>query len=238
MQDKFLDFGDGRRPDAGLPEGSRRGMILVTTLVLMLMVTVIGATVLFSSRSEVATTGAYRRNMSAFNYADALALLGTRVVDVLSSGTVDDVRDHLESNISSSGLKVALRPSLNNFNTDASSERLSIKKRYEGLGQGEEGADLVVTDKNDRVIGFIKISHDFMRGSTGSNRQVGASGGIADKGNTGIGTVNLQYYVITVTARDPADVGSPNFFNNADENFSLSGSQSFITVLYSVVKPG
>ena len=65
---------------------------------------------------------------------------------------------------------------------------------------------------------------------------VGSSGGIADKGSTGIGGMSLQYYVITVSGKDPAVAGADSYFLEDDDPVASSGPQTFITVLYSVVK--
>jgi type II secretory pathway pseudopilin PulG len=218
-------------------DGTRRGMILVTTLVFMLIVTIIGAGVLFTSQVELTTTSTYRQNMTAFNYADALAQLAVRAADVIASGTIDDVREHLQYHAAQSNLVIAVNDKLAELNTETGSDRLSIKNRYLTLGRVGANPDILVKDKSGNIIGTIMISHDFFKSSDGSNKQVGSTSGIADKGNTGVGSVSLQYYVITVSGKDPSSQGSNSFFNEDDE-MGLSGSQSFITVLYSVVRTG
>ncbi|MDR0355405.1 MAG: pilus assembly PilX N-terminal domain-containing protein [Deltaproteobacteria bacterium] len=219
-------------------EGFREGMILVTTLIIMMVITIIGAGVLFTSRVELTTTNTYRQNFSAFNYADAFAHLGIRAADAIASGTKEDVMDHLKYKLSDL-FDIEVTDKIDDLNADESSSRFSVKNRYLNLGNNSSTLqpDLIIKDKVSRkVIGAIMISHDLVKAASGGF-QVGSSMAIADKANTGVGNVSLQYYVITASGRDPNATGVETFFSKDDE-LGFSGPQSFITVLYSVVKGG
>jgi hypothetical protein len=214
------------------------GMILMTTLVVMLLVTILGVGMLFATRTELSTTTNYRQSMKAFNHADAVVQLAIRATDVLAYGTIEDVRDHLAYNAALSDYKIEVSDSLETLSSDLSSDRLSTRRRYLRLGNmGASEPDIIVRDKQDRVVGTIMISHDFNNDSTPfAGGGVGSSGGISDKGNTGVGGVGLQYYVITVSGKDPAAPGGQSFFLDDAEALELTGPQSFITVLYAVVR--
>jgi hypothetical protein len=208
-------------------------MILVTTLIIMLIVTIMGAGLLFTSQVELTTTSTYRQNLVAYNNADALARLAIRVADVIVYGTAEDVKEHLEYNTNSEFIIELNDDALNTLNADNSSSRLSVKDRYLRLGSGSAGADVVVKDKQGRVLGTIMISHDMDRGSSGVSGGGGGSLGISDSASSGTSSsISYQNYVITVSGRDPV-YQATSFFDD-DEN-RLSGPQTFITILYSVV---
>jgi hypothetical protein len=220
--------GGSRHPD---------GMILMATLVIMLLITILGIGMLFASRSELNTSNSYRQTLKAFNHADAVVQLAIRATDVMVYGTVDDVRDHLDYNSVDSDYKVEVTSNLDTLNSDMTSNRISSRSRYLGVGRlTSTTPDIIVRDKNDQVVGTVMISHDFANDSTPfAGASVGSSGGIADKGSTGIGGMALQYYVITVSGKDPT-IGGDSFFLEDDDQLAISGPQTFITVLYSVVK--
>jgi Tfp pilus assembly protein PilX len=213
------------------------GMILMATLVVMLLVTILGIGMLFASRSELNTSNSYRQTLKAFNHADAVVQLAIRATDVMVYGTVEDVRDHLDFNSAHSDYKVEVTNNLDTLNSDLSSNRISTKSRYLGVGRlTSTTPDIIVRDNRDRVVGTVMISHDFANDSAPfGGAAVGSSGGIADKGSTGIGGMSLQYYVITVSGKDPA-TGGESYFLEDDDVMAFSGPQTFITVLYSVVK--
>ncbi|MDR2455327.1 MAG: hypothetical protein LBE49_01865, partial [Deltaproteobacteria bacterium] len=194
--------------------GHPDGMILMTTLVVMLLITILGLGMLFATRSELSTTTNYRQSIKAFNNADAVVQLAIRAVDVIANGTVEDVRDHLAYNSANSDYKIEVTSSLENLIADMSPDRLSTKRRYLGVGSAAHTTpDLIIRDKQNRVVGTVVISHDFTNGSVPfAGGGVGSSGQIADKGNTGVGGVSLQYYVITVSGKDPTAPGTSNFF--------------------------
>ncbi|MDR1111539.1 MAG: pilus assembly PilX N-terminal domain-containing protein [Deltaproteobacteria bacterium] len=217
--------------------GQRGGMILITTLVIMLVITIMGAGLLFTSTVEVTTASTYRQNMVAYNYADALATLGITAIQVVAHTTADELRDHLNYSASKLGLKITVNDSLDSLNADKSLKRTSIKERYLGLGSKPDSnaPDIVVRDKNDKIVGTIMISHDFggsaVAGGTGFT--VGSSSGIGDKGSTGSGIVTKQNYVITVSGKDPVYTAQ-SFFD--DDSTALTGPQTFITILYEIFK--
>ena len=214
------------------------GMILITTLVVMLLITILGVGMLFSTRSELTTTTNYRQSIKAFNNADAVVQLAIRAVDVIANGTVEDVRDHLAFNSANSDYKIEVTANLESLISDMSADRISTKRRYLGVGKAASSVpDIIIRDKQDRIVGTVAISHDFSNDSSPfAGGGVGSSGSVADKGNTGVGGVSLQYYVITVSGKDPAAPGAPSYFLESGDPLELSGPQSFITVLYSVVK--
>jgi hypothetical protein len=209
-------------------------MILVTTLIIMLIVTIMGAGLLFTSQVELTTTSTYRQNLKAYNYADTLARLAIRAADVIVSGTADDVSDHLSFGNSDFVIEIN-ESALNSLNSDVSLERLSVKQRYLRLGSIDSPPDLIVRNKSGKLVGTIMISHDLSRTSTGTGNSasstVGGSVGISDTGSSG-GTLRLQNYIITVSGRDPV-YQAQSFFD--DDEISISGPQTFITILYSVV---
>jgi type II secretory pathway pseudopilin PulG len=213
----------------------REGMILLATLIIMLIITIMGAGLLFTSQVEYTTTSTYRQNLIAYNNADALARLAIRVADVIVYGTAEDVRDHLTFSDDSDFVLELNEDSLNTLNADLSSGRLSVKDRYLRLGSGNETPDVTVKDKNGRVIGTIMISHDMNRSTSSGSATAtpGASAGISDHASSGSGIVTMQNYVITVSGKDPV-YQAKSFFDD-DENM-VSGPQTFITILYSVVK--
>ncbi|MDR2442632.1 MAG: hypothetical protein LBE31_03825 [Deltaproteobacteria bacterium] len=216
----------------------KEGMILVTTLVVMLMVALLGAGMLFSTRAELTTTTNYRQSVKAFNNADAVVQLAIRAVDVIAYGTVEDVRDHLTYNTSMSDYRIEVSDRLANLNSETGGNRHSAKDRYLGVGLATSGKpDIIVRDKDGRLVGTVMISHDFAGSSSPfSGAGVGSSGGIADQGSTGVGGLGLQYYVITVSGKDPTAPGGQSFFLDSGEKLETSGPQTFITVLYSVVR--
>ncbi|MDR1487434.1 MAG: hypothetical protein LBT62_05520 [Deltaproteobacteria bacterium] len=227
-------------PSNKLKRTKPAGMILITTLVVMLLLTIMGAGVLWSSRAELTTTTNYKQNMKAFNHADAVVEIGIKAVDALvSRGDLDDVKDHLSYNSSSSGYKISVSDNLRDLITDKSSSRISMKERYLNVGAVTTDApDIVVRDAGGNLVGTVMISNDLMQFSEISSFSVGNSQGIIDKGSTGGGALSKQYYVITVSGRDPAVKGSQSFFSLEDDEMALSGPQTFITVLYSVVTGG
>jgi Tfp pilus assembly protein PilX len=208
----------------------REGIILVTTLIIMLIITIMGAGLLFTSQVELTTTSTYRQNMIAYNNADALARLAIQAADVIVYGTAEDVIDHLTYGSNSDYIIELNEDALNTLNADASSARLSIKERYLRLGSMDASPDIVVKDKAGKVIGSIMISHDLDRSLGASTPAPGVSASIADM--AGSSGVSLQNYVITVSGRDPL-YQAQSFFDNDEMN--LSGPQTFITILYSVV---
>jgi type II secretory pathway pseudopilin PulG len=218
-------------------KGQRQGMILVATLVIMLIITIMGAGLLFTSTVEVTTASTYRQNMTAYNYADALATLGITAIQVVAHATAEELRDHLAYASSKLGLTITVSDSLDELNGDKSLKRTSIKERYLGLGAKPESGvpDITVKDKNGKVVGTVMISHDFGGSSvaSGSGFTVGSSSGMADKGSTGSGIVTKQNYVITVSGKDPV-YAAQSFFD--DDAVSLTGPQTFITVLYEIFK--
>ncbi|MDR1656849.1 MAG: hypothetical protein LBT47_04730 [Deltaproteobacteria bacterium] len=216
----------------------KSGMILVTTLVIMLLIAILGAGMLFSTRAELATTTNYRQTMKAFNHADAIVQLAIRATDVMASGSLEDVKDHLTYNSALSDYKIEVTDNLGTLNSDSGVNRVSTRNRYLGVGRiSSTTPDIIVRDKNDRLVGTVMISHDFSADvESYSGGGVGNSGGIADKGNTGIGGMGLQYYVITVSGKEPVPYGAQSFFVDDEDELELSGPQTFITVLYSVVK--
>ena len=224
---------------AGVLRPNPEGMILITTLVVMLLITILGIGMLFATRTELTTTTNYRQSIKAFNNADAVAQLAIRAVDVIANGTIEDVRDQLAYNSVNSDYKIEVTNSFENLISDMSANRMSTKRRYLGVGPAASTTpDLIIRDKQNRVVGTVFISHDFANDSTPfAGGGVGSSGQVADKGNTGVGGVSLQYYVITVSGKDPAAPGGSAFFlDDETAPLVLSGPQNFITVLYSVVK--
>jgi hypothetical protein len=209
-------------------------MILVTTLIIMLIITIMGAGLLFTSQVELTTTSTYRQNLKAYNNADALARLAIMATDVIVSGTADSVSDHLS--FGDSDFVIELNDTaLNNLNADVSLERFSVKSRYLRLGSVDSPPDMIVRDKSGKLVGTIMISHDLDRSASGSSPSggatVGGSAGIADMGSSG-GTTSKQNYIITVSGRDPV-YQAQSFFD--DDELNVSGPQTFITILYTVV---
>lgn len=230
------DHAMNNQPKAAPPAGHPQGMILVTTLVIMLLVTIVGVGMLFATRSELSTTTNYRQSMKAFNHADALVELAKQAAEALASGTLEDVRDNLAYNAGLSDYKIEVSDTLATASYDLGPDRASTRSRYLRLGSMAPGSspDIVVRDKSGQVVGTIMISRDFTSDSSPfAGGMVGSSGGIADKGNTGVGGVSLQYYVITVSGKDPAAPGGPSFFLGDGEKLEMTGPQSFITVLFS-----
>jgi hypothetical protein len=204
----------------------------VTTLIIMLIITIMGAGLLFTSQVELTTTSTYRQNLIASNNADALARLAIMVADVIVYGTSDDVLDHLTYGANSDFVIELNSTALNTLNADLSPDRVSVKGRYLRLGSGSAEPDVVVKDKAGRVVGTIMISHDMDRGSSGGFGSTGTSAGISDSASSGSGAISQQNYVITVSGRDPL-YQAQSFFD--DDEMRLSGPQTFITILYSVV---
>jgi hypothetical protein len=214
-------------------------MILITTLVVMLLITILGVGMLFATRTELTTTTNYRQSAKAFNQADALVQLAILATDVLAKQTLDAVRDRLEFSAAQSDYKIEVSDSLATFAADKTPERISIKRRYLRLGNLSTAPDIVVRDKQDRVVGTIMISHDFAFDTAPFHGVPGSSEGVADKGSMGVGTVGVQYFVITVSGKDPAAPdGGSSFFLEDDEASGVTGPQTFITIIYKVVRNG
>ncbi|MDR3134555.1 MAG: hypothetical protein LBU69_00495 [Deltaproteobacteria bacterium] len=218
-----------------LENGFKEGMILLATLIIMLIITIMGAGLLFTSQVELTTTSTYRQNLVAHNNADALARLAIRVADVIVYGTADDVKDELDYSASDNFFLEVDNDSLNTLNADASVSRLSVKERYLRVGSSSK-PDVTVYQKigntKGPVIGTISLSHDLNTAGAagGGDSTIGGSAGSSDKGSSGANIVSLQNYVITVSGRDPVYKAQSFFDDDA-----VSGPQTFITILYSVV---
>jgi hypothetical protein len=196
------------------------------------------AGVLYLSRTELSTTAKYKQTMKAFNNVETAVQLATMAVDSLVfSGSIDDVKDHLNFNSSGSGFEIEVTDSLKTLITDNSSDRVSIKNRYLRVGKAANPSpDIIIRDSEGRFVGSVMISNDLSKAADNAKYIVGGSMGIADHGSSGSGSFSKQYYVITVSGKDPVAPGTESFYEVNGDEMPLSGPQTFLTVLYSVVK--
>jgi Tfp pilus assembly protein PilX len=209
-------------------------MILVTTLVIMLLVVILGAGVLFATRVELGSSSNYHQSKKAFHHADAVMQLALRSAAVLTNGTMEDVRDHLDYNSSHTGYKIEVNDDLAYLLTDVSKKRVSLKERYLAVGR-TDNPDIVVKDTQNRVVGTVMISRDLAHDSaSGAPSGVGSAEGVNINGSNTVGSLGTRYFVITVSGKDPEGGGGQNFFNVSDDEAKSSGPQTFITVLYAV----
>jgi hypothetical protein len=220
---------------ANLPiKGARQGMILVTTLVLVLILTVAGGVLLYKNRSELATTTNFRNHQKALSNADMVMKVTMKALDIMiANPSIDSVK---ESFAHSGDYRYKFQ-----FSDDfarlvenvGDTDRSSIKSRYLGAGgtTGGNEPDIIVSDNHGRILGLSRISFDFIDRTIAYGGKAMAGGSIGLSG-MGSGSDSLtSFYVITVVGRDP-DVGDGDIYSD-DAGFS-AGPQAFLTALYCV----
>ncbi|MDR2140408.1 MAG: hypothetical protein LBR11_01200 [Deltaproteobacteria bacterium] len=217
------------------PEKSRSGMILLTTLVLVLILTVAGGVLLFKNRSELATTTNYRNHQKALANADTVMKVTMKALDVMvATSNYNEVERFFEHSGTTYKYKFTFSDNFKNFPSNvADKKRTSIKSRYLGAGgvSGGNQPDLVVSDLNDRVIGLARISFDFIDRTIAYGGKATPGGSMEMKG-MGSGSDTLSsFYVITVVGRDPETVEGDIF---TDDPTVSAGPQAFLTALYCV----
>ncbi|MDR1607508.1 MAG: hypothetical protein LBT38_03765 [Deltaproteobacteria bacterium] len=212
----------------------RQGMILVTTLILVMILTVAGGTLLFKSRSELSTTTNFRNHQKALANADTVMKVAMKAMDVMASNSsIEAVKSFFEHS-GQYKYKFKFSPQFAKiFEGVRQTDRISVKARYLGAGSSTGGnePDIVITDLQDRIVGLARISFDFIDRTVeyGGKLKSGDSIGLSGMG-TGADSIT-SFYVITVVGRDPDSKGGDIFAEDALES---AGPQAFLTALYCV----
>ncbi|MDR1396047.1 MAG: hypothetical protein LBK52_07760 [Deltaproteobacteria bacterium] len=211
----------------------QEGMILLTALVLVLIMTIAGGVLLYKNRSELATTTNYRNHQKALANADMVMKVTMKALDVfISTANISEVREAFKYNSAEFGYTLDFSSSFNELIENMGQEkRMSIKSRYLGAGStgGGNTPDVIVRDNQNRIIGMARISFDFIDRTVeyGGQNQAGLSmqySGIPE----GVNSVT-SYFIITVIGRDP-EAGDGDLYA-ADAAVS-AGPQAFLTALY------
>jgi hypothetical protein len=187
--------------DTAIKPGTRDGMILAFTLVLLLLVSLMGALILTSARTEVSISGNNRTGREAFNVADSAA----GIVTLLSRIVI-----HPELGPPSQVLHAVAGPSFPmtvEINEDrftlgalqAEAAEFDYAKRYR---EAVDPASVVTPHVTFRVNGVVVASAVVSLEST-YPVQSGASEGANDAYDTGGGASVTLNVVVTVSGASP-----------------------------------
>ncbi|MDR1872504.1 MAG: SpoIIIAH-like family protein [Deltaproteobacteria bacterium] len=211
---------------------SRPGMILVTTLVLVLILTVAGGVLLYKNRSELATTTNYRNHQKALTNADTVLKLAMKALDIMvANPSISSVKESFSHD--DNGYKYTFSDNFAEIVLNDDQSRSSVKSRYLGAGSttGGNEPDIIISNSSDQIIGMAKIGRDFKDRTIdyGGSQKAGESIGMTGMGS-GSSSVS-SFYVITVVGRDPDSTAGDIFSHGAEIS---AGPQAFLTALYCV----
>lgn len=219
------------------PAGQPRGSVLVYTIVVLLLMTLMGAALMVNSRTELQISGYTAQGRDAFTKADATARVALLVGRAFLHPVSGDPR-HYRS-VSKSGeagkkaFDVIVDNGLQGFNDfqkiDRSLSVQDIADRYLTVteAQGKDKPHIILTygldDKNNGVVvGTSYISLAFNGTDTG-----GGSIGERDYSAPDAGYFIRAYFVISSQGRVPQDSDNKGYL---DEKFP--GTHSIVTSIF------
>lgn len=192
-------FGESPRRSASAARGAHpEGMILALALVLMILVSLMGALILTSARTEVSISGLNRIGREAFNAADSSARIATLLGRILLHPELGPPRQVLSDQ---AGPKFPLTVEINDhrFNLGALQEESAVfnyNRRYEEAIAYDQGAfpePHLVFKVQNKVVATAVLSLE-----SDSPLGAGASTGVGDSYDTGGGNALAVNLIVTV----------------------------------------
>lgn len=218
------------------PADQPRGSVLVYTIVVLLLMTLMGAALMVNSRTELQISGYTAQGRDAFTKADATARVALLVGRAFLHPVSGDPRHYRSVSASGAGKKtfdLTVDDGLQGFNDfqqiDRSFSVQDIANRYLTVteAQGKDKPHILLTygldDQNNKVVvGTSYISLAFKGTDTG-----GGSIGERDYSTPDAGYYIRAFFVISSQGRVPQDSDNKSYF---EEKFP--GTHSIITTIY------
>jgi hypothetical protein len=213
------------------------GMILLTALVLVMILTMVGGFLLHKNRSELSTTTNYRNHQKALANADMVMKITMKALEsMINNPNIELVKQYFSYKAADFNYKLDFTSSFVNLIQNVDSyERYSVKSRYLGAGSNSGGnePDIIVRDNSNRIIGMARISFDFIDRTIEYGGQNSAGMSIGYSGIPEASESFTSSFIITVVGRDP-DAGEGDLYA-ADASVS-AGPQAFLTTLFCIGK--
>jgi|GEM_PF-6680059 len=221
------------------PAGYRRGSVLIFTLVILLLMTLMGAALLVNSRTELQISGTTAKGRDAFTKADATARVALMFTRAYLHPTAGNPRDYLNADKTGQGgrkpFEIIPDADLNSMDDlqvlKGSITVDEIKERYLQITDATGVPHFQITygedkDKNGVVVGtaYVGLAHS---GSTAGGGSIGERDyGAADAG------YSITAFLV-VSAQGRVEEGENKGFIDEDR----AGVHSIVTTIFREVLP-
>lgn len=221
------------------PAGHPRGSVLIFTLVILLLMTLMGAALLVNSRTEMQISGTTAKGRDAFTKADATARVALMFTRAYLHPTAGNPRDYLNADKSGQGGRKPFEviPDTNLNSMDDLQELKGsitvdeIKERYLRIIEAKGTPHFQVTYGEDKANNSVVVGTAYVGLAYDGSATGGGSIGERDYGAADAGYSITTFFVVSSQGR--IDEGENKSFIDEDR----AGVHSIVTTIFREVLP-